>query len=71
MSKKNAIVIRKRGVNHGDDHFPAGTVIRDMPEGQFKDWSDIGIVREASDAEVAAGGPGKQSKPRRSDEAAE
>lgn len=71
MAKKNAIVTRKRGVNHGEDHFPHGAVIRDMDAGQFKDWEAIGIVREATAAELATDTPPKRAKPATAEQATE
>jgi hypothetical protein len=49
--KKHATALR--AFSHADDTFANRQVILGMDPGQFIDWRDAGLVREATDAEVA------------------
>lgn len=59
---KNAVVLRKGGISHGDAHHAQKSIIRNMDDGQFNDWRGAGIVREATAADLAGTKP-KQATP--------
>jgi hypothetical protein len=59
-AKKSGVVLRKRGVTHGETHYAHNADI-ELSESQFNDWEKAGIVGPKATAKAAdkkAGEPG-------------
>lgn len=54
MSKTAKPAYALQGFYHADDVFGAKDIIKGLPQTQFNDWEMVGLVREATEAEVAA-----------------
>lgn len=63
--KKHATALR--AITHADESHTKGAVLLGMDGGQFADWRDAGLVREATEKEVAdaKGTPAAKPKPAR------
>lgn len=51
---------------HADQNFAKDELIRDLSDGHFADWEAVGLVRAATDEEVAAAttpAPARKGKP--------
>lgn len=59
--KKHAVALR--AFDHADDSFAKGDVILDLDAGYLAEWSPVGLVREATAAEVAKARGGKTVAP--------
>jgi hypothetical protein len=49
--KRDATALR--AITHADDSFEKNQVLLGMDAGQFNDWEGAGLVRAATDAEIA------------------